>query len=150
MSYNATAEFHYCKNAISEGYIPVSQIESGVLELSALSGADPILHSMCEWQISTKQDKPVKVTIKRQPENYEDIFIYAATESSNYVYASKNLTAVENNEINLVLTRIKYLRIRVKILNDLSTYSITIKQEPQKEEEETSISLLILITVICA
>ena len=147
-TYNQSSEYAYCKSAVATGYNAVYNNKGGKLELGANSGTSSTSHSLCEWGIILDAEKSVKITINRSPINYEDITMFTFTAGTNKYYTGKDLSSCASNEVTMELEKIAFIRIRAKILNDQSNYSIVISQPVTPSSEAIHPVALVAIIVL--
>ena len=104
--------------------------------------------SLCEWKFVMEAFDNIKITIKKNPANYENLYIYGMTlNGSKYLYLD-DLSIWEDDNIEIEFKKIKYLSIRTDKLSSTSSYSILVERVYVSEDIMTSIFVSIILGIV--
>jgi len=145
-SYNQETEYKYWANAISDGIIKLFNIDNMSLDLYALSGASKDNHSLWEWKIYPYNNIDMYIELERDSNNYEDIYVYTIEDKENKEYTSKDFSSCSSNTIKMKFSPTSFVRIRAKILSDLSNYRMRVYHI----NDNTKITLIGIVLIICS
>ena len=146
-SYVQSVQYQYCKNAMREGYIHLSELNSQSITIGHLPSADFESGPICEWNFIMDEDSKVNIEVSREVNYYEDIIFktYSKQNGTQY-FPIKQFSDCQQSFLNLAGEHIAMMTIRVKAFSASSNYSMTINQVNTFESKHGSSGLVVLIS----
>jgi len=116
-------------NSVADSSIVIyEEVENSVM-LSHNTGAGATTDSICEWSMVMNSLHPVNIDLWRSGDKGVDLYFYILGEGNTFSeLTSKDLQTCDNT-YTLSLSKIRYIRVKAKMLNSNAAYSIKVHQD---------------------
>ena len=145
-SYNQFLASRYWANSLRFGNIKLYDLEDNTLEMYALPGASASGNSIWQWSVLTYDDVKLKVTLERDPRNFENLIVYTSKQGNVNTLASKDLSDWDTGTVSVEIGPVAYARFGFEILSNSSNYKMTISQESKDQKFRWYLILMIALT----
>jgi len=128
-TFDENESLNYCVNSVADSSIVIyEEVENSVM-LSHNTGAGATTDSICEWSMVMNSLHPVNIDLWRSGDKGVDLYFYILGEGNTFSeLTSKDLQTCDNT-YTLSLSKIRYIRVKAKMLNSNAAYSIKVHQD---------------------
>ena len=104
-----------------------------------------------EWRVFNANGKKVTLAISRDPEGYEEFYMKLYTSEGPVDYYTKNLSNCDNNTVRIEFEDTSRFRIKARVVNDNSSYTINAYQNTLSDEyQDGQLWALIVVCIAIA